>query len=253
MKSFRQFISESQWMYHGTTRNDLESLTPNRDDSMIDRAIGSHFAADKRVSDKFSKDLYGGSNSKGSVYKTRSPHRSKLLTIHQKIYPHGEVSSDQSSIGAHVSSTVFSHPDNKHMFIDWVKNARRVNDEIAHAIYDKLSKGKAPADKKFGTAASKNSPSFFSYMKNLDSGLHTQPRDGFKREVIDSYLKIMKSRGIKGLVYKNTSPREMEGIPKDSKRTPRPKNLSGSNKSYILFNPNEHEHPLIKIDKVDNG
>jgi len=252
MKTFRKFIAESQWMYHGTSRNNLNTLTPNRDDTMIDRAIGSHFAADKTVSNKFSKDLYGGSNKEGSVYETRSPPRSKLQRVSQKIYPHEQVASDQSTIGAHVISTVFSHPDHKQMFIDWVKNARRVDDETAHAIHDKLSKGKAPADKKFGTAASKGSSSFFSYMRNFDPGLHTQPRDGFKREVIDRYLEIMKSRDIKGLEYKNTSPREMEGIPKDSKRNPRPKGLPGSNKSYILFNPGKHEHPITKVKRNED-
>jgi len=59
MLSFKQFIAESQWMYHGTKRDDLTSLSPNRDDYMLDRAIGSHFAADRRVSDRFSQDLYG--------------------------------------------------------------------------------------------------------------------------------------------------------------------------------------------------
>jgi len=169
-----------------------------------------------------------------------------MFVIPQKKYPHGAIASDQSSIAAHIGSTVLSHPDNKQMFVDWVKNARGVNDEQAHAIHDSLSKGIAPVGDQFGGGASRNSTSFFSYMRNFDPGLHTQPRKGFKREVVDRYLGIMKDRGIKGLVYRNTSPREMEGIPQDSMNKPRPKGLAGSDKSYILFHPDEHEHPLEK-------
>lgn len=249
MKTFREFILESQWMYHGSPNDSLETLTPNRDEYMLDRAIGSHFAADPNVSKKFSQDLYGNSGKTGALYRTRAPKRSELFTVPQKTYSHGAIQSDQHAVGSHIISTVFSHPDHKQMFIDWIKHDRGIDDSTANEIHGLLSRGKAPSDReRYSTAASKGN-SFHSYIGNFTGGNVSEPRKGFKKEVIQKYIGIMKQKGYKGLVYKNTSPREMEGIPKDSKRNPRPKGLSGSNKSYILFDPSEHEHPLEKVEK----
>lgn len=250
MLTFKQFIAEAQWMYHGSHNDSLTILRPNRDEYMLDRAIGSHFAADPQVSRKFSNDLYGNSGKRGALYRTRAPKRSELFTVPQKIYRHGATQSDQTAVGSHITSTVFSHPDHKQMFIDWVKHARGIDDDTAHEIHRHLSQGIAPADiSRFGTAASKGSNSFASYMRNFAGGSISEPRPGFKKEVAEKYVDIMKKRGYKGVPYKNTSPREMEGIQGDSRHNPRQKGQSGSNKSYILFEPSEHEHPLEKMDK----
>jgi hypothetical protein len=229
MISFKNFLNESQWMYHGSTDKNIESLKPDRDHMVLDRAIGSHFAADPEISKKFASGLYKD-KTEGSVYKTKSLKRSELHVIHQKRYKHGALESDQNAIGSHVISTVLGHPDNKEMFKSWLKYSRRVDDKTAEEIHDHLSRGKAPADKeKFGVAAHKGN-SFKSYISNFDSGLNMQPEPDFKKKVVSKYLDIMKSRGKKGLVYQNTAPMEKAG--------------ARSTKNYIVFEPEN-----LKLEK----
>lgn len=220
-------FTESQWMYHGTTR-DFDKLRANRDEYMMDRALGSHFASDVRMADKFAQGLYTSDKAVGTVLKTRTPPRSQLLKVPQKKYPHGARRSDQAAIGAYVSATVFQQPENRNMFIDWVTNARRIDSDTAQEIYDLLLAGKAPADaQRFDVAASRGSNSFRSYMANFDPNLTLQPYPDFKKQVIAKFIDIMKSRGVSGLVYKNTSPREIQDIRSD--------------KSYVIFEPEKLE------------
>jgi hypothetical protein len=224
MLKFKDFINESQWMYHGTTET-LSSLKPKRDDYMIDRAVGSHFAADPDISRKFSKGLYKDSEMKqqGNLYRTRAPKRSELDVVYQKTYKHGAKQSDQDAISSHIAATVLGHPDNKEMFKSWVKNARQIDDNTAEEIHGLLSSGKAPADReKYGVAAHKGN-SFRSYINNFDSNLHMQPHPKFKEEVVNKYIDMMKAKGKKGLVYHNTSPIETQNV--------------RSRKNYIIFNP----------------
>ena len=226
MIKFKNFLKESQWMYHGSVEPNLTHITSNKTDyGTIDSKIGAHFAADPDISRKFAEGLYNKKNSQGNsngaVYKTRSLKRSELQVIYQKRYKHGGLESDQGAIGAHVISTVLGHPKHKELFKSWVKNARHVDEKTAEEIHDHLSKGKAPADKKkFGMAAHKGN-SFKSYISNFDSGLHLEPEKGFREKVISHYHDIMKSRGKKGLVYQNTAPMEKEGV--------------RSTKNYIVF------------------
>lgn len=238
-------LDEAQWMYHGSSHRDIKSLQPDRSSFMLDQAIGSHFAADKAVSQRFvggHRSLYGAEKPKeqGVVYKAKPPPRSQLHVVHQQNYRDkktGKVfakQSDQDAIGAHISSTVFSHPEHKQMFKDWVKNARHIDDATAEGIHAHLSQGKAPTKKKFGSiAGSDKHNSFHSYMRNFDSGLMQEPRKGFRQEVVHKYLDIMHKRGIKGLVYQNTSPMETRDDTGDTKVR--------SKKSYVIFHPHELE------------
>jgi hypothetical protein len=242
-------LDESQWMYHGSTHHDISALKPDRNEFMIDRAIGSHFAADKAVSQRFATQghsMYGGSSKPtepGVVYKTKAPPRSQLHVVHQKSYRDkktGKVfakQSDQDAVATHVTSTVFSQPEHKQMFKDWVKHARQVDDATAEGIHAHLSQGKVPTKKKFGSiAGSDKNSSFRSYMGNFDSGLNMEPRKGFRQEVVHKYLDIMQKRGIKGLVYQNTSPMETGEHDPSGK----PLHKVRSTKSYVIFHPEEH-------------
>ena len=244
-------LEESAWMYHGSSNRDIKSLQPDRSEYMIDRAIGSHFAADKAVSQRFAAvghSLYGGEKPKepGILYKAKAPPRSQLHVIHQKNYRDKQTGkvfakqSDQDAIGSHVAGTVFSQ--HKDMFKDWVKHARHVDDATAEGIHAHLSKGLAPSKKKFGDlAGSDRHNTFHGYMSNFDSGLHMEPRKGFKQEVVHKYLDIMHKRGIKGLVYDNTSPMETQhqgaGSPHDKAGFAPVR----SKKSYVIFHPHELE------------
>lgn len=249
MKSFKIFLSESQWMYHGSP-HEINSLKPNRDEYMIDRAIGTHFAADQQIANKFTTgkgwEHKNNNAPKGNLYRTKVPPRSKLLIIKQKRYA-GGIESDQGAIGAHISSTVFQkHPD---MFKQWAKYRANghISDETIDKIHHHLSTGKSLNSDEFGVYKSSHkhaNQSFHSFMKNWDSGLIMNPHDGFRKEVVNKYLDIMKQRGIKGLVYHNTSPMETRGMPQDhypehsNYRKPGEK---GSKKCYVIFEPGEHK------------
>lgn len=221
-KSFKNELNESQWMYHGSV-HDFDIPTPDRNDYMIDRAIGTHFSSDPTLADKFKSGLYGKSSDSGIRLKTRSPARSKLEKVPQENH------SDQHAIMAHVGHTVFSHPEGKELFLDYVKRNRRVDDNQAEELYHRLSTGQSVNDKsKFSTGAS-SATSFRSYVNDY-GGLNIN--DTLRSNIVHKFLDIMKERGIVGLTYQNTAPMEIKDV-----RSP---------KSYILFHPEEHEHPYIK-------
>lgn len=242
MKSFKQFLDESQWMYHGSTKNDLTHLKPDRSEYMVDRAIGSHFAADPSVSQRFAT----GSNKsrtpdkQGTVYRTKAPPRSQLKVIRQKVYPHGAMESDQNAIDSHVLSTVMSRPENKDLLVRWAKRNRNLDDKTAEDLHAHLSAGKAPADReRFGTSYHRNG-SFRSFFSNYGTGLYDE---GMRKEVVDKYLGIMREKGIKGLVYHNTAPMETEHLPSDNPKSDRARKAGqrGSRKSYVIFDPEHHQ------------
>ena len=229
MKSFKEFINESHWMYHGTNK-EFDTLEPNRDHYMIDRAIGSHFASDKTLSDKFAQGLYSREKGNPVTIKTKSPSRSKIEKIPQRGF-------DQSDIEQHVGHTVFSHPEGKDLFKDFIlthvnNHSGQIDHDKAEEMYSRLSSGQHVNDKKFGTFANTGN-TFRSYISKsgaFGASLGNNPE--LKRKIVDKFLDIMKERGIKGLSYRNTSPSETENV-----RSP---------KSYILFNPSEHEHQFFR-------
>lgn len=231
MKTFKQFITESQWMYHGTNR-EFDTLEPNRNHYMIDRAIGSHFASDKTLSDKFTQGLYSKEQGTPVTLKTRTPPRSVIQKVPQR-----ERDYDQSSIERHVGHTVFSHPEGKDLFKEWIlthvnNHSGQIDHDKAEEMYTRLSSGQHVNDKKFGTFANKGN-TFRSYIEKsggFGASLGNNPE--LKRKIVDKFLHIMKEQGIKGLSYRNTSPNELQGV-----RSP---------KSYILFNPHEHEHEFSR-------
>lgn len=240
MKTFKQYIEESQWMYHGTNK-EFDTLEPNRDHYMIDRAIGSHFASDKTLSDKFTKGLYGNEEGTPVTIKTQTPPRSKIEKVPQRTYYKIQgkpiKQTDQNAIEYHVGHTVFSHPEGKELFKEWIKQHPNnhmglMNNEKAEDMYNKLSSGQHVNDPKFGHFASKAN-TFRSYLSKdgaFGSSMGSKPE--LKRKIVDKFLDIMKEKGVKGLSYINTSPNETQGI-----RSP---------KSYILFHPSEHEHQYFR-------
>lgn len=236
MIKFKEFLNEAQWMYHGTTEKNIDTLKPDRSHMVIDRALGSHFAADPGISRKFASGLYKDTKEPGIIYKTNDIKRSELQVVPQRRNKSGIIPSDQNAIGAHVLGTVLGHPDNKEMFKSWIKYARNIDDSKAEEIHSHLSSGRAPSDQdKFGTAASKFN-SFRKYIGDYDSSLHMQPEPNFKEKVVNKYLDIMRSRGIKGLVYKNTAPMEKNPEPRSKGETIENRR---SNKNYIVFDPDK--------------
>lgn len=237
MLSFKQFLIESQFMYHGTP-NTFDTLTPNRDSYMINDAIGTHFASDPTLSNKFASGLYTKKSTDpiGYVFKTKAPPRSVIEKVPQKTYYKIEnkpvKESDQHAIATHIAHTVFSQPENKQLFIDWLKHTRNTSDEDAERIHSYLSQNKPLTDNSFGVNKSRANTfrSFVSDFGGMNDSKH-------KKRIVDSFLDIMKKRGIKGLSYINTSPNETRNI-----RSP---------KCYILFDPSEHDHPFEKSEHFE--
>ena len=222
------------WIYHGTGTEFAGSLKPDREAYMLDRAIGTHFSADDSIAKKFSQGIH---NKDGDIipglYKAKSPPRSKLIVVPQHRYHfehYSTLESDQSAIGAFVGGIVMAERED--LFIKWLMNRWVMKDEDIpkiKEIWKLLKNNKVPTKEKYGLAGGDYN-TFRSYLKNSDSGLHMIGEDG-KREVVKEFLKIMKSKGIQGLIYRNTSPMETQDI--------------RDNKCYIIFNPEE-----LEIQKV---
>src|SRR5262249_35045379 len=113
-------FEERQWMYHGSPHTDLTHLKTDPGEMMLDRAVGSHFAADPVVSRRFAKGLYRSKLSQwdgwgpkpkpveGTLYRAKAPTHSQLYVVPQKRYPSSvpghpsTMESDQHAIGAHI-------------------------------------------------------------------------------------------------------------------------------------------------------
>lgn len=228
MISFKNFLNEAQWMYHGTTYpKELTHIQRNENRLKFDTAIGAHFSADPEVANKFSKginDIDKSTSNRGVVYKTKRPTRSELETVTQK-----KGYDDQDSVASHVLSTVFSHPDNKYLFIKWHRSKFASTHEQASNVHEKLSnKQNIPVNKKEYRYDKSNKNTFRSY---VDHYVAYSTKD-IHHEIVNKFIDHMKSKGKKGLVYKNTNSKETEGV--------------DSSKCYIIFEPEK-----LKIEKHD--
>lgn len=227
MIRFKNFLKESQWMYHGTTASNVDSIKRNEGSPSTDRAVGAHFAADPEVARKFSKGIHSSYASKGVVYKTRRPTRSELETVPQK-----KGHSDQDSVDAHVLSTVFSHPDHKHLFVKWHQSKFGSTSDEANNVHEKLAnKEYIPHDKKEYNYDKSRTNTFRSFVMHHGaySGSGFGNRD-LHKTIVNKFIDHMSSKGKKGLVYKNTNDKEIDG--------------ADSNKSYIIFEPHK-----LKIER----
>ncbi|MCX6783314.1 MAG: hypothetical protein NTZ20_05020 [Candidatus Levybacteria bacterium] len=226
MISFKNFLNESQWMYHGTTYpKELTHIQRNEKGLKFDTSIGAHFSADPEVANKFSKGIHKSYvDNKGAVYKTKRPSRSELETVPQK-----KGHDDQDSVASHVLSSVFSHPDNKDLFIKWHRNKFASSQEQASNVHEKLSnKQNIPVNKKEYGYDKSNKNTFRSYVDH--HGAYSSK--DIHKEIVNKFIDHMKSKGKKGLVYRNTNPTETEEV--------------DSRKSYIIFEPEK-----LKVEKHD--
>jgi hypothetical protein len=230
MIRFKDFLNEAQWMYHGSVEPNLKTIDRNKiNNELLDVSIGAHFAADPKISKKFAKGLYDRKNSeggsKGAVYKAKRPTRSELEVVPQKKGHY-----DDDSVAYHVLSTVFSHPDNKNLFVKWHRGIFNSTHEQASDIHEKLSnKQNIPVDKKeYGHDKSPNT--FRSYIEHnmVPSGGNPD----IHHEIVNKFMAHMKAKGKKGLVYRNTNPAETKEV--------------DSPKSYIIFEPEK-----LKVEKHD--
>jgi len=208
MISFLEFIREGANMHHGSA-NAPEKLLPKNphkrsDVNLLDTLIGTHYASDPKMSDKFKEGNYGRKPENPGTLTARRPPRSQLVKIHGKHF-------DQTNIANHIISTVFSRPDAKPLFKRWAfsSNHAKTHEDAEKLYNDLASKGKV-----------------VSHLKNYDPHLH---QGGIRGEVADKYVQIMQGQGKRGLVYTNTSPNETrDGVQ--------------GKQSYVIFDPSKLPH-----------
>jgi hypothetical protein len=237
MKRFTEFLAESNWMYHGTPKDFGGGFRVNYNETILDRAIGVHFAADVTVASKFAHGLYRDKYDSwtekkpvinGVVYRVKAPTDSKTLIVPQKhiVFKNGggTTEGDQGAVGGFIAATVFEErPD---LFVDWITRSRNITPEEGRKVYDAVKSGKMPPPE----AMHEKDPhdqSIRSLIKNYDS-LIFMLGDEKKAEVAKAFDAIMQQRGIDALIYKNTSPMETQ-LDDEGKVKVR------SNKTYILL------------------
>lgn len=228
-------IDEANYMYHGSPKTDIKKFEPDRKDFMTDRAIGTHFAANPDISKKFMRkqgssysEVDQAKEGSGKLYKFKAPKRSELETVKQGRH------SDQHAIGVHVAHTVFSRPEHKEFFKKWVMHDRHVDEPTAEKIHQRLTAGKSLSRKEYGVASNQGQ-SMRSFINNYGGNIHN---DAIRHKLVGHYLDIQRKKGIKGLVYHNTSPEETKGIGNRSK------------KSYVIHDP-EHLHSIDEAKQFD--
>lgn len=214
-------IYEGANMHHGSANapQKLEPKNPTRQSyQLLDTLIGTHYAADPKVSKTFVDGNYGRKPENPATFTARRPPRSQLVKVHGKGW-------DQTNVAKHVVKTVFEKdtPENKRMFVLWAQESRRVTPTTAEAWYNKLSKGQDTGDPFHHSGNQK--PSVANFITRHDPGMHG---GGMKVVIADKYVDIMKSKGKSGIVYQNTSPNETKDVQ--------------SKKSYIIFDPSKLPH-----------
>lgn len=217
MKTFKEFTSEN-WMYHGTNKKVEGPLQRNYKSHGFSDSLGVHYAADHNVSHVFAtghRTKESPLKGRPTIFRTRRPPRSKLVTIDQK---HDEWDAD--AISRHVIKTVLSHPDHKHHFINWHHNKLGTSRQHAENTYNRLRAGNPVSDKWGETHTSIPSYLHMNMAHKANWGY------GEKEEIVNDYHKIMKKRGIHGLVYRNTDNIETDHIHAGER---------GSTKTYIMF------------------
>jgi hypothetical protein len=210
-KEGKRFLFEGAKLYHGTTKP-IEKLERQKDNWMVDRSLGTHYAGDKDMSDKFAKGLYkDNDHGHSQTFETRRPPKSKLVKVRGKGW-------DQTNISTHVAHTVLSNPNNKDLYYKWyAANHQNGNPQHAEELYNKLMQNRGP----------NRQTNFKHYARGIDPGMHMMGQDG-KEEMVDRYHQDMKKKGIMGIEYINTSPSETKGV--------------RNKKSYVIFDPTKLPH-----------
>jgi len=237
MKTFKSFIKEirattksENWMYHGTNRKIDGPLRPNDGiGSEIHDRLGVHYAADHRVSHVFAQGVRRKEPIDGdphpAIFRFKRPPNSKFIKVKQRP---GEY--DNTSVHRHVIHTVFSHPKyGKEHFVNWHYNGMGTSRHTSEMIHKRLSMGKhvdvGAGDK------SKTVNSFKAYLDHHRAHSSQQHTENDRHHIVKTYHKIMKERGIHGLVYHNTDTEETKSV-RDRHDDGRP---AGSTKTYIMF------------------
>jgi hypothetical protein len=191
---------------------------------MMDRRLGTHFAADPEVSNSFTRskgaDSWAGKLASvpdgARVISVNLP--GKFLEAKQEIYPSGNLQSDQDAIEKMIGQVAFKK--DSELLGRFISRARNTSLESGLQAAKDLIAGK-PVSKDL-LITSRDLSSVDDFIGNF--GAHVHDISDQKRAV-QLARDEWKSQGYKGIKYINTSPMEMEHA----------KNPT----SYIVFDPNK--------------
>lgn len=215
--------------YHGT-QSEFSRFRDPSDDYMVDRALGTHFAEDPRVSNRFTLDDDTGKAVEGSrIIMADIP--DKYLDVDQKQYdwakgrtdlkPWQGIETDQTAVERMASVVAFKR-DPK-MLARFLEDSRRMEPAEAERAAQDLANGRKT---QVGMDGEYDLEGF---VRNF-GGKPYNTAD--RRRLVELAREHWQSQGYDGLRYKNTAPMEMVD--------------SDNPTSYIVF-----DRDKIKFQKAD--
>jgi len=205
-------------LFHGTKSDEPFDTprAPEKEDFMLDRMLGAHYATDPALASKFAGGIEwrkGGQEEKDTGAGRVMPFvlAGKGLTVkqHQEWEGHKSIMTDQHAIGGLVAGVALSR--NQELFKTWITKARAVDEPMAERIYARLKSGKAANEDWVPELARSNRIGVHGYLMDYDAGL-MMLNGGQRRQAVNEFKDAMLDRGITHLRYINTSPTETEGI-----------------------------------------
>lgn len=223
---------------------------------ILDQALGTHFAKDPNVSNTFADNIEGG-----RVIPAKIPNEKTFLEAKQDLLPYikdrstprnpSNVYSDQSAIQKMIAAEGYKlRPD---LLARYLVQARKMPENVAASIANRLAKGKSVALKEFdidseiniGFPVETSSKSPWKIQKekkiNLEKFLDNyggNPHNSRDRaDLVDAARKSWQDKGYTGIKYLNTSPRETE--------------FATDPTSYIVFDPKHIRSRFAKFNPAD--
>lgn len=229
------------------TPADFDVFGVNRDNPVIDRIVGPHFAVDPRVSNTFMwNNRLPGHPIDGArmvpVYLSiqnpwvvRQVQRGTYTDVGGQ--PYESFEGDQESIARDIAEVVFS--ENRDLFIQWAIQERVnggnwdrddfVAQQRAGDIWDKLKAGEAFPSVLWESLSEAKQGDYLHMVDPTQDDYKAQPFGNFakrwasfgmawtpdvvkmQRTIVDEYKRILTERGYDGISYRNTAPMEIEG------------------------------------------
>jgi hypothetical protein len=221
--------------YHAT-QSDFAAFKTSDESYMLDRMLGTHFAADPRVSNNLLEHgTTGKTMGEGArVIPARLPDGAEFLTVEQKPYsgaanienrkPWQAIESDQSAIERMVVNEAYKQ--DPEMLARYLVDARAVPEKDAGGFARRLIAGETVTLPVDGPVNGLDS-----FVKN-HGGKPYNAAD--RKRAVELAQKSWTEQGYSGLKYTNTAPMETKGI---SDAT-----------SYIVFNPKNIRSRFARFD-----
>jgi SPP1 gp7 family putative phage head morphogenesis protein len=218
-------------VYHGTTaESEFKIFTGHNREriSSLDEMLGSHFAADQRLSYSFTHEWGKPKPFARTIPVYLSIQNPKK--IHQKMI-HGELEHDEYAIRRDIRNTVLTH--DKPLFVQTFTKSRGISKEVAADVFDRLSKNEAIKAEDYGgegwrvkhdPAQHRGETGVAGFYANYDSGLNGLSYQQ-RLDVVKRYKAKLRAKGYDGIVYENTAPME--------------KVAGGDNTCYIPFHASQ--------------